>query len=417
MVSLQTKPLRVLISGAGVAGPSLAFWLTRLGHSCTIVERSSQLRASGQQIDIRTQGIEAVDRMGLLGDLRKMVVDEGGLQFVNAQSKPIATFPKVDAPPGQKKRQQGFSSEYEMMRGDVCQLLYDKTRQSTEYVFGKHVTAFQNEADGVQVTLSDGETTKYDMLVAADGQSSRTRRLLLRDEDPSVDYSRDLGLYVAFFSIPRLPDDKNMATFCLAPGRKIIASRFHSPTQGQAYMATMAHLDQLKAAQGQDVAAQKALFAEIFRGTGWQSERFIEAMMQCDDFYYQSMTQIRTKIWSKGRVVLLGDAGYSPTPMTGMGTSLAFVGAHVLAGEISRHPNDLSAAFSAYESTLRPWVDEMQKIPRGMPGLAYPKSAWGVKAIEWLVGTSMRLKLNRFVKSGGFSEGGWQLPRYPQLEA
>ncbi|KAG5980438.1 hypothetical protein E4U55_004026 [Claviceps digitariae] len=414
--SLKEKPLRVLISGGGIAGPSLAFWLTRLGHACTIVERSSQLRASGQQIDLREQGVEAADRMGLLDDLRKIAVDEAGLQFVDTKGKAFAVLPKVEAQPGQDKGKQSFSSEFEIMRGDMCQLLYEKTCHSTEYMFGKYVTEFQNHEDGVSVTFSDGDKAEYDMLVAADGQSSRIRRMILKDEDPSVDYSRDMGVYLCYFTIPRQPSDTNMASVHITTGQRILCTRFHSETQGQGYLGTMAHADQMKKVLGQDAEAQKALFADLFRDAGWQSERLLKNMLESHDFYAQSMVQIRSKIWSKGRVVFLGDAGYGPTPLTGMGTSLALIGAHILAGEIAKCPEDPVRAFAAYETVLRPYVETTQDIPFGVPGVLYPKTAWGVKILQLLLSLFMLLKLNKLLQLSMFSKEGWKLPHYPQLK-
>ncbi|KAG6000335.1 hypothetical protein E4U21_005565 [Claviceps maximensis] len=416
MSSLNQKSLRVLISGAGIAGPSLAFWLTRLGHPCTIVERSSQLRASGQQVDLRKQGVEAAQRMGLLDDIRKIAVDEAGLQFVDTKGKAFATFPKVEDRPGRDKGKQSFSSEFEMMRGDVCQLLYEKTRDTSEYIFGKYVTEFENQEDGVAVTFSDGDKAKYDMVVAADGQSSRIRRMILKDEDPSVDYSRDLGIYVSYFTIPRQPGDKNMATVHIASGRRILFTRMHSETEGQGYLMTMAHADQIKKTLGQDVAAQKAVFADTFRGAGWQSERIVEAMLQSQDFYAHSTTQIRSKIWSKGRIVFLGDAGYGPTPLTGMGTSLAMIGAYVLAGEIAKCPHDPARAFAAYEAVLRPFVEKTQDVPTGVLRFMYPETAWGAKVIQFVLTAVATLRLDKLMQSSTISKKEWEIPHYPQLK-
>ncbi|KAG5996238.1 hypothetical protein E4U54_002633 [Claviceps lovelessii] len=416
MGSMGQKSLRVLISGAGVAGPSLAFWLTRLGHPCTIVERSGQLRASGQQIDLREQGVEAADRMGLLGEIRKIAVDEAGIRFVDTKGTPYATFPRVESQPGQVSRRQNFTSEFEVMRGDMCRLLYEKTRDSTKYMFGKYVTEFQNKEDRVDVTFSDGDKASYDIVVAADGQSSRIRRMLLQDEDPSVDYSRDLGVYFSYFTIPRQPGDTNMMTLHIAPGERSLFTRFHSDTHGQGYLATMAHADQIKKVLGQDVAAQKALYADMFRGAGWQSERLIEAMMESPDFYSHSAMQIRSKIWHKGRIVLLGDAGYAPTPLTGMGTSLAMVGSHILAGEITKCPEDPAKAFRTYEAVLRPYVDKTQDVSQTLRDVMLPKKAWGIKMLQIMLSASEKLKLNKLMEMSWFdSKVGWEMPRYPQL--
>ncbi|KAG5927020.1 hypothetical protein E4U42_002703 [Claviceps africana] len=415
MGSLKQKPLRVLISGAGVAGPSLAFWLTRLGHPCTVVERCGKLRASGQQIDIREQGIEAVQRMGLLDDFRKIAVDEPGFQLVDKRGKAYAVFDRVESKPGQIQKRQTFSSEFEIMRPDLCRLLYEKTRHTTEYMFGKYVTGFDNGADGVNVTFSDGNKATYDVLVAADGQGSRVRRMLLKDEDPSVDYSRHMGVYCSYFTIPRRPGDTNMATVHMATGKRVLFTRFHSETHGQGHFLTTAHADQIDEVVRQDVAAQKALFTDLFHDAGWQAKRLIEDMRESDDFYLQPLTQVRSKIWSKGRVVLLGDAGYAPTPLTGMGTSLALIGAHILAGEMAKRPDDPAGAFAAYEAVFRPFVEETQQVPWGVPGVAFHKKAWEIKIVQYLLWLSTKLRLDKLMQMSTFKQEGWKIPAYPEL--
>ncbi|KAG6030428.1 hypothetical protein E4U41_000097 [Claviceps citrina] len=417
MGSLTDRPLRVLISGAGIAGPSLAFWLSRLGHSCTVVERAGQLRANGQQIDIRGQGVEAARRMGLLDEIRKAAVDEQGVRFVDTRGRAIASFPKLEARPGEDPGRQGFSSEFEIMRGDLCRLLVERTGRSTEYVFGKHVVGFRNGADCVAVTFSDGEEAAYDVLVAADGQGSRIRRMLLeRAADPSADYSRDLGVYLAYFTMPREEDDSNVASVHITDRRRILGTRFHSETEGQGYLATMARADDIREALGQDADAQRALFADMFRGAGWQSERLVRAMHKADDFYAMSTTQIRSRIWSSGRVVCLGDAGYGPTPLTGMGTSLALIGAYVLAGEMAASPDDPAGVFASYEAVLRPFVDEVQHISWGVPGLLYPETRWGVRVLQFLLAAVSFLRLERLFQTLTLEGSKWEMPRYSQLE-
>ncbi|PHH91474.1 hypothetical protein CDD83_313 [Cordyceps sp. RAO-2017] len=406
-------PLRVLISGAGVAGPALAFWMTRLGHRCSIIERFPSLRANGQQIDIREQAVDVARRMGLLEEIRKHVVDESGLRFVDSDGKQKALFPKVESKDG---RHQGFTSEFEIMRGDLCRIMVDAAAAQTKYRFGLSVDELENGKDGVEVRLSDGSVETYDLLVAADGQGSRIRKMMLRDDEAAREASHSLGVYVAYYTLARTPEDDNLATVFVAPGRRVAATRWHSAHQGQAYLATMAHADEMEAALRQDVDRQKDLFARVFKGTGWQSNRLVEELRTADDFYAQAIVQIKCAPWSKGRVVLLGDAGYCPSPLTGMGTSLALIGAYVLAGEIARSDGDLESALAAYDRALRPLVDRIQKLPRGVPGLVYPKTELGVKALQLILALAEKLRLTKLLESRTLpAREGWTLPDYPQL--
>ncbi|KAF7558551.1 hypothetical protein G7046_g5616 [Stylonectria norvegica] len=405
-------PLNILISGAGIAGPALAFWLSRLGHSCTIVERFDGLRTGGQQIDLRGQGIEAVKRMGLLDEIRKHVVDEGGLQFVDTSGAVWALFGKNDTGKGR----QSFTSEFEIMRGELCKIFYDATKEAVTYRFGISIDGFENLEDGVQVKFSDGTEERYDLLVAADGQGSRIRRMLFQDQ-PELCTTRDLGVYAAFYAIPRLPEDKNLATVYHAPDRRVISTRWHSEKQGQAYLLTMSQPDVLREALKKDVSQQKEAFGNIFKDVGWQASRVIEAMYQAEDFYAQPLVQLKSTKWSKGRVVLLGDAGYAPSPLTGMGTSLAVVGACVLAGELGKHGDDVDRALEAYDETLRPFVDQSQYLAPGVPGIAYPRTAWGIRAMYSVLGVVTWLGVDKMLAAVlPESKGKWRIPEYKELQ-
>ncbi|UNI22362.1 hypothetical protein JDV02_008258 [Purpureocillium takamizusanense] len=409
-------PLRVLISGAGIAGPALAFWLGRLGHTCTIIERSPSLRANGQQIDLRKQGIEAARRMGILESIRAHLIDELGLQVVDSTGRQRALFARIE---DDTAGRQGFTSQFEMLRGDLVKVLVDLTRgDAAEYRFGVSVDAFEQQDDGVKVTLSDGTNGVYDLLVAADGQGSRIRRMMLKDE-AELDVTRHLGVNMAYFTIPRQPTDPDLAISYTATKQRLIFIRWHSQAQGQVNFGTMAHAAEFAdALQQHDDAAQKELFARTFRDAGWQAERLVDEMNRTDDFYSHPMVQVRAGAWSRGRVVLVGDAGYAPTPLTGMGTSLALMGAYVLAGEISKSPDDLRAACEAYERELRPYVEKVQRIPKGLPGLAYPKGEFGVKVINALMGLTTTLGLDRALQHSLLkSNDPYRLPDYPALAA
>ncbi|KAG8417060.1 hypothetical protein J3459_012767 [Metarhizium acridum] len=195
---MPDKPLTALIVGAGIAGPALAFWLHRLGHACTIHERWDTLRVGGQQIDIRRQGIDVIKHMGIFDDVRKQVVDEGGVKIVNDMGKPVIFFPRNE--PGSKL--QGFTSEYEIMRGDLCRILYQKTKDSATYRFGLSVDEFHDTGDVVKVKLSNGSE---DMLVGADGQGSRVRRALHKDQGGGDQFLRHLGCFTCYYAVPRRP--------------------------------------------------------------------------------------------------------------------------------------------------------------------------------------------------------------------
>ena len=405
-------PLKILISGAGIAGPAAAFWLARLGHSCTIVERHYELRASGQQIDLRQQGVEAARRMGLLDEIRKHIVDEECTIIVDSKGRQQAEFVKQSQGTGS----QSFTSEFEIMRDEICKILHRVTENSAFYRFDLMVSEFQNEGSKVKVTFSDRSVESFDLLIVADGQSSRIRRQLV-ESGKIEDQSRSLGVFNAYFKLPRQLDDRSACISAHAPNQRAMMTRWHSPTEGSAYLMTMSHPEEMRTALKGTISEQKELFTNVFEDAGWQAPRLIDAMRKVDDFYAQELLQRKSDVWSSGRVVLLGDAGYCPAPLTGMGTSLALVGAYVLAGEISQHENDVQTALAEYERILRPLVKEVHQLPPGMPGLLLPKSAFGVKALQstaWMVSL---LKLEKLTGLFGSDEKkAWKLPEYSRLK-
>ncbi|PHH93294.1 hypothetical protein CDD83_7993 [Cordyceps sp. RAO-2017] len=410
---MAPRPLNILICGGGIAGPAAAFWLSKLGHSCTIVERHGQLRAQGQQIDIRDQGISVVRRMGLLDEIRNRSVDEEGALFVDAVGKPVAFFGRTG-----DEEHQGFTSEFEIMRGELCRILHEATRDRVAWRFEVTVDELEHVDDGrrVRAVFSDGEAAEYDLVIGADGQGSRVRRNI----SPEDQY-RALGLFCCYFNMPRDADDKRKVfTMYVADKRRNIGTRWHSDKFGQGYLMTMSHADEMRRALRQaDGDAQKDLFARVFRGAGWQADRLVHHMRQADDVYTFEALQVTTQPWSKGRIVLLGDAGYAPSFCTGMGTTLAFVGAYVLAGELSRHGDDIPAALAAYDEELRPFVEKAQQLPPGFPSFAFPKSGWGVRLMNWILAIMVLIrfdaisaKLARLLPEGK----KWKLPDYPALQ-
>ncbi|KAG6296210.1 hypothetical protein E4U46_002880 [Claviceps purpurea] len=394
------KPLKILIAGAGIAGPSLAFWLQRLGHSVTVIERWSSLRTGGQQLDIRGQGIEAIERMGIDQDVRQHVVDEAGVDIVDHNGESIIFFPRYET----GSKHQAISSEYEIMRGDL-------TKDKVVYKFGLSVQGFEDKGHAVSVALSDGSTADCDLLVGADGQNSRIRRALNKDAGGDEQFIQSTGVFTCYYSIKRQTEDKNRATCCFETGQRCLMTRWHTPHLGQVYLMTMApgHQAEMKEALTKDVAAQKDAFTDI---------RLLDAMKTTDDFYANEVVHVLNNAWSKGRVVLLGDAAFCPSSMSGKGTSAAMVGAYVLAGEIARCSGgdcDVEAALARYSATLHPYIDQM---PKPNPGLAWmiPKSTTGLKALNLALGLASKCNVPKLIQwFTAPDKDEWVMPWYQEL--
>ncbi|KAF2094645.1 FAD/NAD(P)-binding domain-containing protein [Rhizodiscina lignyota] len=413
--------MKVLISGGGIAGNALAFWLSKLGHDVTVVEWFSSLRATGLQLDLRGHGIEVMRRMGLEQAFRTKMAPEQGMQIVDNSGRRRAYFPANKSGKGL----QAFTTDFEIMRGDLCRLIYEATKDRTKYVFGTSVESFEEKNDSVEVRFTDGKTDHFDLVVGADGQGSRTRKMMLGSD--TADGFKSLGYYMGYFTFrrPAKAGEEYIATWHLASGRRFMMTRRHSPDEVQVYLGCKADSGRLANAPRGDVDAEKECLAEVFQGAGWETEELLEALKISKDFYCERLGLVKLDSWSRGRVTLVGDAAYCPSVMTGMGTTSAMVGAYILAGEIGKHcghaakdgtKDGLPAALEAYERKFRPFMNQVQKGVSEDAGSMMPSTAYGVAIWNYVFGVVSFLRLN-VIGKWFLREGvkGWDLPDYEEM--
>ena len=368
--------MRVLISGAGIAGPTLAWFLAKTGARITIVEKSHSLLPHGQNIDMQGSAITVIKKMGLMDQIRKFNTTEKGTQFINLKGQPFATFPLKEGSAA------SLTSKYEILQGDLAAILHEATKDhpNVKYLFGTTIKdVVSNDDDTVRVELNHGEVQEFDLLVAADGQWSKVRKQCFPSDYVNVVH---MGMYVVYWTIPRLPGDNDWWNIYLALESRLISLRPDPHGTIRAMFSRMPCNEAQKVAwleaSMSDRQTQEKLLRREFADAGWLAQRLLDAMDQAPDFYFHAIQQIKMSKWSNSRVVCLGDAAYAPTPLTGMGTSLAITGAYVLASELSKlgdgeHP---SKALEAYESSFRPSVEEAQKIPFFVPAIAHPETVW-----------------------------------------
>ncbi|KAI4592887.1 hypothetical protein KJ359_010334 [Pestalotiopsis sp. 9143b] len=417
-------PLKVLINGAGLCGPALSIFLLHANpaHVITVVERSDDLRTAGQQIDLRAQGIPLMKKLGLLDKVRERTVLESGLSFVDAQGNSKAVLGVNDSGKGQ----QGFTSEFEIMRGDLVDILYQESLEVSKrvkeaggkggvhYEFGKYATDLQQDDAGVDVVFSDGSKDRFDLVVGCDGQGSRTRRLTWGTESEESLF-KSLGAYIAFFTIPSLGDEDVGKIHHLQEYR-IVFTRTGDRPITQVCLGTMNITDDLKDCTNKSTDEQKAVWRKLYDDCTWQHDRLMGGLDKCDDFYMSHVGQVKMESWFKGRVALAGDAGYCPTPFTGQGSTASLLGSYILAGELTRNDGDIAAGLEAYNRVLRPYVDEMQKLIPGTPNILYPKTQFGIWALQTFLGVFTTLKIdkaiNMILPEG---KGGLEIPEYAEL--
>jgi 2-polyprenyl-6-methoxyphenol hydroxylase-like FAD-dependent oxidoreductase len=369
----------VLISGAGIAGPALAFWLNKGGYRVTIVELADGIRPGGQTVDLRGAGGEVVERMGLLPGMRARSLDQRGVAWIRSDGRRRAEMP-VTAFNGN-----GLVSKLEILRGDLVDVLYQATTDQTEYRFNTRITELSQNGDAVEATLSDGATLSVDLLVGADGPHSAVRRLAF---GPEGQFVKPLGGYNAWFTAPDTVGLDGWYLMYQAPGLNASMRPSHDPSlvkAGLAFRSAPIAYDRRNADE------QRGLLTKHFAHAGWQCDALLGAAEQADDFYFDAFAQVRMPTISQGRVTLAGDAGYCASPLSGMGTSLALVGAYVLAGELG-HADSLDssrvlAALQRYETVMRPYIDRCQDLPNGIDGYL-PKSASDIavtaKVMKWM---------------------------------
>jgi 2-polyprenyl-6-methoxyphenol hydroxylase-like FAD-dependent oxidoreductase len=397
------KNTNVLISGASIAGPTMAYWLREHGFTPTVVERAPALRPGGQAVDLRGAGRSVVERMNLMDDVRAVTLDQRGIACVDEEGRIRARL-AADAFGGE-----GIISEIEILRGDLSEVLHRASLPGTEYLFDDTITAIDQDDDGVMVTFEKAAPRRFGLVIGADGLHSTVRALAFGPESSTV---RPLGGYTAWFTAPADFDLDGWFLMHNAPGGLVASARPgrlpHELKAGLSFRSHPITYDR------RDVAQQRDIVARRFAGVGWEAARLVADMREAADFSFDSIGQVHLDRWSAGRVALLGDAGYSPSPLTGLGTSLALVGAYVLAGELAAADGDHRVAFARYEQVMRPYVTEGQKLPPGGVSGYAPKGRFEIRmrmaSMNWMTRWPLRpLIAGQFAKAGNIA-----LPDYRQ---
>lgn len=345
------KPQNILISGASIAGPALAYWLHRHGFRPTVVERAPSLRGGGQAIDVRGAALTVTEHMGLLSEVRGAHTRMRGMSFVDGEGHTLMSTTEETLTGGATG-----GEDVELMRDDLANILHRATRDDVEYRFGDSITSLTEDDAGIHVTFERGTPRTFDLVVGADGLHSQVRTLVFGEEARFIQH---LGTYLSVFSAPNHLNLDHWQVFHQGPGR--MAGMFSARGNTEARVILGFQSPPLEYGR-RDTLQQKQLVADAFADMGWEVPRLLKAMWDAPDFYFDSMSQIHLERWWSGRTVLTGDAAWCGSPMAGQGTSLALVGAYVLAGELKAAGGDLRVALPEYEQRLRGYVQKNQAL-------------------------------------------------------
>jgi 2-polyprenyl-6-methoxyphenol hydroxylase-like FAD-dependent oxidoreductase len=367
--------VHALISGASVAGPVLAYWLRRHGWQVTVVERTPALRAGdgGHAVDLFGPAVEVIGRMGLLDRIEAARTRNDTITLVRRNGRAPITIATADLVTGITTR------HVEVMRGTLAGILHDATRDDVDYRFDTVI----ERLDATTAVLSDGSTITADLVVGADGLHSGVRRLVF---GPEPHYRRFLGAYLAVYSLPDvLQTGPTVAAFA-APDR--VATVYPTASPGRSRALFLVRHPHEVAHDHRDQPARKAMARNLIGDAfGTQLSAVLAHLDTADDLYFDEIAQIRMDRWSRGRVTLVGDAGYGPGAAVGGGTSLAVAGAYVLAAELGAGPVvDIPAALARYEAALGEPVRHGYRIGPAVLGSIIPRN----RAQVWLTAQTMR---------------------------
>jgi 2-polyprenyl-6-methoxyphenol hydroxylase-like FAD-dependent oxidoreductase len=356
----------VLISGAGVAGPTLAYWLARHGWRPTVVERAAALRTSGSPVDVRGPAVQVAERMGLMDRLREAGTDATAMSFVNRSGRRVG---RVNS---RALQQATGSREVELTRTDLARILYEAGRDSAEYVFDDTMTGLSQDGAGVDVTFEKAAPRRFDLVIGADGLHSATRRLAF---GPESEFVRHGGLYVATTQLGSPAEHQRDVVMYNAPGRMVAIH----PVRGRALAAFIFRHPAVAGFDHRDIDQHKRMITEAYVGGGWRLPELLNRARAADDLWLDSVSQVRMDRWADGRIALVGDAA-SSVSLFGDGSTLAMAGAYTLAAELAATPADPESAFARYEAKHRRLVGPRQGAIQLAAALIVPATRTGIVA-------------------------------------
>jgi len=390
--------MNVLISGVGIAGPTLAFWLKEYGFTPTLVELAPAVRTSGYVIDFWGLGYDIAEKMGL-PDIASIGYYTRELRIVDDGGRRLSGF-------GVQVFRELTGGRYVTLgRSDLSKLIYDRISGSCEIIFGDSIAGLREAGAEVHVQFEHGGERRFDLVIGADGLHSRVRKLVFGPQDC---YEKDLGYHVAAFETAGYrPRDELVYIVHSAPGRQV--GRFALHDDRTLFLFIFASGGE---PEPQGFEAQKAILRKAFERDGWELPLILTALEACDDLYFDRVSLIRMAAWSRERIALVGDAAFCVSLLAGQGSALAMTAAYVLAGELATSQHEPQEAFRRYEERLRPFIQSKQRAAERFAAAFVPRTRLGVLFHNQVIKTFRVPAIARIVIGRDIRDDQFELPQY-----
>jgi 2-polyprenyl-6-methoxyphenol hydroxylase-like FAD-dependent oxidoreductase len=371
---MMRRQLSILVSGAGIAGPTLAYWLLRAGFAPTLIERASHFREGGYMIDFWGEGFDVAEKMNLLPQLREIGYYFDRLKFVDERGR---TRSELGGGAFRGALGERFIS---LQRGDLARAIFDTITGKIEMIFDDSITAIREDPSGVDVSFERSSPRRFDLVIGCDGLHSAVRHVVFGSEQQ---FEKFLGYYAASFLTTDYPHREELTYVSYgAPGRQI--SRYALRDNRSAFLFVFSQNHPFPTHPHESAAKQ--IVSKIFSNDRWiEVPEILKRMDTCDEFYFDSVSQIQMPAWSRGRTALVGDAAYCPSLLAGEGAAFAMAGACVLAGELHRANGDYEQAFKNYEELLRGFIQSKQRTAERFAASFAPATWFGLSVRDFVL--------------------------------
>ncbi|WP_441572635.1 FAD-dependent monooxygenase [Chitinophaga sp. RAB17] len=341
------KGKKVLVSGASMAGLSTAYWMKKLGYKVTVVEMATEPRTAGGAVDIKGAAVGVVKRMGIYEQLKSNALNLEMIVFKNAADVTENSISLTD------RSEEHVSDEIEIERDKFVRILLNVLEGEVEFIFNNNIIGLNETKDNIQVAFKSGPDRAFDLVFGCDGIHSGVRKIWFGHES---EYSHFLGAYSSIIILNKLLVKQNTMQMYNVPNKAVMLNAYNNKTD----IIFCFNSEREISYDYRNVEQQRKIILEQFSGQSWRTAELLEEVQHSKNFYFDKFCQIKMPSWTKGRVALVGDAGYCASPAAGMGASLAIGGAGALADALQKHNGDFELAFQDYDRNWRPFIAEVQ---------------------------------------------------------